>query len=300
MILVTGGMGFIGRALVKALVERGEKVRVLDNGWRHGQGHKMPNGVEFFNGDIRDSATVLQAVAGCEEVHHLAAINGTSNFYKYPGLVLDVAVKGMINVLDACKVHGVKTLMLASSSEVYQTAVVIPTPEDVPLVIPDPYNPRYSYAAGKIISEMMLLHSARNIERAIIMRPHNIYGPNMGNEHVIPRLARDPSNFTDGQQTRAFCYIDDAIDGWMIAREHGEHRQVYNLGTDHEIRVVDLAYRIVALAGFTPVVSAPAPADGGTERRCPDISKLRALGYQPKVSLEEGLSKSMEWYRAAA
>src|SRR5436190_3561067 len=151
-ILVTGGSGFIGSALVKALVRRGEHVRVFDD---HSRGalrrlQTVEHEIEIIPGDIRDGAAVGAAMRGIDEVHHLAFVNGTAAFYSAPDHVLDVAVKGITNVIDACRRHSVGELILASSSEVYQSPPRVPTDESVPLVLPDPLNPRLSYAAGKI------------------------------------------------------------------------------------------------------------------------------------------------------
>src|SRR3954462_9617814 len=159
-ILVTGGSGFIGSALVKALLMDGNAVRVLDDNSR-GAPRRVADGeknIEFIAGDIRDAAAVTRAVKGVDEVHHLAFVNGTEFFYSAPELVLDVGVKGMINVIDACRSEGVGSLVLASSSEVYQTPPHVPTDEQAPLVVPDPANPRYSYGGGKIISELMAIN----------------------------------------------------------------------------------------------------------------------------------------------
>ena len=130
-ILVTGGSGFIGSALVKALVKDGNTVRVLDDNSRGAPRRleEVKNDIEFIGGDIRDAAAVERAVRGMDEVHHLAFVNGTEFFYSAPELVLDVGVKGMINVIDACRAAGVRKLVLASSSEVYQTPPQVPTDE---------------------------------------------------------------------------------------------------------------------------------------------------------------------------
>ena len=122
-----------------------------------------------------------------DSVIHLAFINGTNFFYEKPELVLEVGIKGIINLIEVCEENFIKEFFLASSSEVYQNAPSIPTNEKVPLSIPDPHNPRYSYAAGKLMSEIMLLNSSI-FERSVIFRPHNIYGPNMGYYHVIPDI----------------------------------------------------------------------------------------------------------------
>ena len=190
-ILVTGGSGFIGSALVKALLRRGETVRVLDDNSR---GHprrlsQVARDIELISGDIRDAAAVDAAMRGIDEVHHLAFVNGTEFFYTAPELVLDVGVRGMINVIDACRRHGIGTLLLASSSEVYQTPPKVPTDEAAPLAVPDPLNPRYSYGAGKLISEIMAINFGRkHFERVLIFRPHNVYGADMGFEHVLPQF----------------------------------------------------------------------------------------------------------------
>jgi dTDP-glucose 4,6-dehydratase/UDP-glucose 4-epimerase len=314
--LVTGGLGFLGSALSKALVIRGDTVRILDDGSR-GTKEKLGRAlkdIELIEGDIRDPALVHEAVKGTDRVCHLAAINGTGNFYERPAHVLDVGVKGMVNVLDACMNENVRDLLVVSSSEVYHTPPVTPTPEEVPLVIPDVRNPRYSYAGTKIISELMALHYGKEggFERTRIVRPHNIYGPDMGFDHVIPQfimrlkeLSRSstehPLHFPiqgDGTQTRAFCYIDDFIAGLLLVMEKGEHLGTYNLGTSDEISIHDLVMKISSIMNLEITVAPGPPAPGATTRRCPDISKARALGYCPNVSFEQGLAQTVDWYLA--
>jgi len=161
--LVTGGTGFIGSALVHRLLALGAQVRVLDDDSR-GSPRRLAevlDRVEIIRGDVRDAQVVRAAARGVDVLCHLAFVNGTQFFYEKPELVLDVGVKGMVNVLDACATHGIRRFILASSSEVYQTPPVIPTPEDVPLVVPDATNPRYSYGAGKLISEVMAINYGR-------------------------------------------------------------------------------------------------------------------------------------------
>ena len=314
-ILVTGGSGFIGSALVTALVKDGNAVRVLDDNSR-GAPRRLTDvqqDIEFIAGDIRDAAAVQGAVRGMDEVHHLAFVNGTEFFYSAPEFVLDVGVKGMVNVIDACRSAGVGHLVLASSSEVYQTPPQVPTDETAPLVVPDPTNARYSYGGGKIISELMVINYGRKFfERVLIFRPHNVYGPDMGFEHVIPqfamRLKRAAALHTsgkvpfeiqgDGRQTRSFCHVDDLVSGVMVMRAKGEHLGIYHVGTTEEVTIAEIARRVAAHAGREiEFVSLPAPA-GGTERRCPDIGKLTKLGYAPQVPLAQGLPPTVDWYWA--
>lgn len=312
-ILVTGGSGFIGSGLVKALVGAGNQVRVLDNNSRGNPGRlkDVANDIELIAGDVRDADAVARAAEGMDEVHHLAFVNGTEFFYKAPELVLDVGVRGMINVIDACRRHGIGTLLLASSSEVYQTPPRIPTDESAPLTVPDPLNPRYSYGAGKLISEIMAINFGRKFfQRVLIFRPHNAYGPDMGFEHVIPQFAlrldalakAQPAGRLrfemqgTGEETRSFCFIDDLIAGVMVMREKGEHLGIYHVGTKEEVTIAELARRVARAAGREIEPIAGPPAAGGTPRRCPDISKLARLSYKPRVALDEGLKPTLDWY----
>jgi nucleoside-diphosphate-sugar epimerase len=312
-VLVTGGSGFIGAALVHKLVEAGCSVRVLDDNSR-GRPRRLAGlerDIEFIGGDVRDPETVSDAAKGIDEAHHLAFVNGTEFFYSAPELVLDVGVKGMINVIDACRRHGVGTLILASSSEVYQTPPAIPTNETAPLVVPDPLNPRYSYGAGKLISEVMAINYGRKyFERVLIFRPHNIYGPDMGFEHVVPQFAlrlrkamdehpEGPIPFAiqgSGEETRSFCHVDDLAEGVLVMRAKGEHLGIYHVGNPEEVTIADLARCMAELVGRSLEVRPSTLLQGSTARRCPDISKLEGLGYKPRVPLSAGLPSTIEWY----
>jgi dTDP-glucose 4,6-dehydratase/UDP-glucose 4-epimerase len=311
--LVTGGTGFIGSALVRGLLQRGAHVRCLDNNSR-GATDKLGdvvNRVELLIGDIRDPTTVRLAMRGMDTVCHLAYINGTEFFYDRPELILEVAVKGMMNVLDSATAEGVRDLIVASSSEVCESSARTPTPEDVPLVVADVFNPRYSYGGGKIISELLTINYGRkHFDRAVIFRPYNVYGPNMGGEHVIPqfavRMGRAFAATTgvvpfpiqgSGRETRAFIYIDDFTDGLLRVIEGGAHLNVYNIGTPDEVTMADLAHRVAACFGRQIEVVPGAILPGSTLRRCPDITKIRALGFSPTTSLDAGLSATVAWYR---
>ena len=312
-ILVTGGSGFIGSGLVKALVRAGNQVRVLDDNSRGSSRRlkEVARDIEFIAGDIRDADTVMRAARTMDEVHHLAFINGTEFFYKMPELVLDVGVRGILNVIDACRRNDIGNLVLASSSEVYQVPPTIPTDERVPLVVPDPHNPRFSYGAGKLISEMLAINFGRKFfRRVLIFRPHNVYGPDMGVEHVIPQFAlrlhrlaaSQPAGRLrfeiqgTGSETRSFCYIDDLVAGVLVMRENGDHLGIYNVGTMEEVTIGDLAHRVALAAGREiDLVSAPL-ARGSTPKRCPNVSKLAQLGYKPSVPLDEGLRPTLDWY----
>jgi len=310
--LVTGGTGFLGSALVRRLVAANHRVRVLDNESR-GSCRRLADlldDLEFIQADIRDAGAVAEAAKGVDCVWHLAFVNGTEFFYRRPELVLDVGVKGIVNVLDACLAHDVPELMLASSSEVYQSPPAIPTDEAVPLSVPDPLNPRYSYAGGKIIGELMALNYGRKrFERVVVFRPHNVYGPDMGGEHVVPqfvlRMKRLSTASTgavrfpiqgEGEQTRAFVFVDDFIDGLMLLADRGEHLGIYHVGTMEEISIRSVAEEVGRYFGREVVIEPGPSAAGGTPRRCPDIAKMLKLGYSPKIRFRQGLQVAARWY----
>ena len=316
-LLVTGGTGFLGSALVRRLVGKGATVCVLDDDSRGvvRRLHDVADEVELIAGDVRDAETVRRAAAGKDAIVHLAAVNGTEFFYMRPELVLDVGVRGILNVLEACRAHGIGDLVVASSSEVYQSPPAVPTDETAPLTIPDVSNPRYSYAGSKILSELMALNYGRTgFERVAIVRPHNVYGPDMGWEHVLPQFAlraieaigRTPEGRVpfqiqgDGRQTRAFIHIDDFTEGLVTVLAKGGHREIYHVGSMEEITIADVACKVVAHFGREArLIPSPTPA-GGTRRRCPDIAKMRALGFEPRITLDEGLPSLIEWYAANA
>jgi nucleoside-diphosphate-sugar epimerase len=217
----------------------------------------------------------------------------------------------MMNVLDACIAKGVRSIFLASSSEVYQTPPMVPTDERVPLIVPDVLNPRYSYGGGKIISELLLVNYGRKyLDRAVIFRPHNVYGPDMGWEHVIPqfvlrmkKLAAETNGVINfpiqgtGDETRAFIYIDDFVRALLMIIEKGEHLNVYHIGTSQEIPMKKLA-EMTARCFDRDIRSIPGQLmPGSTPRRCPDVSKLTKLGFTPKIDLAEGLARTVAWYQ---
>ena len=309
--VVTGGSGFIGAYLTRRLVADGWRVTVIDNLLRAEARRLDPvaDEIDMRTIDVRDVEQVSKAVAGAEVVFHLAAVNGTENFYKQPELVLDVGLRGALAVVNACRDSDVPDLVVASSAEVYQTPAIVPTDENIPLLLPDSLNPRYSYGGSKIVSELIAFNYAQDHFRKVqVFRPHNVYGPDMGFKHVLPQFAMRAISLAaehgtdfkiegDGQQTRAFAYVDDVVDGIVKMYAHGDHREVYHIGNDDEVSIERVALQMCVLAGINDAnVIAGQEAAGGTLRRCPDISKMRNLGYSPSVTLEDGLHRLFEWY----
>lgn len=313
-VTVTGGGGFIGAHLVRRLVGEGWGVTVLDTMVRGAASRfaDVADRVRLHMIDVRDEDAVAEAIRGSEVVMHLAAINGTENFYKHPELVLDVGLRGVLAVVNACRRAGVPDLVVASSAEVYQTPASVPTAESVALMLPDSLNPRYSYGGSKIVSELVAFNYGREHFRKVqVFRPHNVYGPDMGWKHVVPQFilraaealdgGRASAPFPiqgDGRETRAFCYVSDAVEGILTMYDRGGHREVYHIGNDEEVSIRELVARLGRVMGGELVIEPSDAAVGGTPRRCPDISKMRALGYEPEVGLSEGLRRTAEWYLA--
>jgi nucleoside-diphosphate-sugar epimerase len=157
---------------------------------------------------------------------------------------------------------------------------------------------------------MAINYGRKYFDRVLIFRPHNVYGPDMGFEHVIPQFAmrmkrlgtQQPGSHLQfdiqgtGEETRSFCFIDDLVAGVMVMREKGEHLGIYHIGTTEEVTIAHLARCIAAIADSEIDLVPGKLQPGGTMRRCPDISKLAKLGYKPRVLLSEGLEPTVDWY----
>ncbi len=306
-VLITGGAGFIGSYLSNRLVKQNYSVDVVDNQLR-GDYTRLDKRVKIYNIDLTKPEELSQLPKNYDWIFHLAAVNGTDNFYKIQSKVFEVGVKSCLNIYDYFK-HSQSSIIVASSAEVYQTPTIVPTDESAPLVVPDVKNARYSYGGSKIFSELLVMNYGLDFfEKAIIFRPHNIYGPNMGFKHVVPQLINKLKNSKDnninsieligsGSETRAFCYVDDLVDGLLILMKKGKDKEIYHIGNDYELSIYELAKKMTKLIDKTIQVKKGAQSHvGGTMRRCPDISKMREIGYKPKISIDIGLEKSVEWY----
>ena len=298
--LVTGGTGFIGSGICNLLIEQGHNVTILDNNSRGKISRilKFKKKIKFIKGDIRNKNKVFKSLKKIDAVVHLAYINGTKFFYEKPDLILDVAVKGLINIFDGCIKYKIKELYLASSSEVYQTPVKIPTDEKEPLKVPNIHNPRYSYGGGKILTELMGINYGKKFfKKLIIFRPHNVYGPDMGNEHVIPEFlnrfrrlkGKDFKIQGNGSETRSFIYIDDFIQAFSCILKRGKHLQIYNIGTSEKITIKALVKKLSKIFKKKIFIKKTKLYRGSTKKRLPDIKKIKLLGFKQKIKLEKGL-----------
>ena len=300
--LVTGGTGFIGSNICQLLVNANHNVKIFDNNSRGSISKikRIKRKVKFIKGDIRNKESLKKALKNTDAVIHLAYINGTKYFYSNPVLILDIAIKGILNIIEACIKNRVKELYLASSSEVYQTPLKIPTDEQEPLKIPDIFNPRYSYGGGKILTELMGVHYGKKyFKKLIIFRPHNVYGPDMGSDHVIPEFIKRFKTLKSkkfriqgtGNEIRSFIYIEDFIDAFKLILKRGKHLNIYNIGTSEKIKIKELAFRLSRIFKKKIILKKTPLARGGTKVRIPDINKIKKLGFKSKFSLDKGLKK---------
>lgn len=317
-ILITGGTGFVGWHLVRFLRSALPQARItiIDNFFRGKRDSDLEtvlkdHFVKCIEADLTHINSLEQLTGKFEYVFHLAAINGTRFFYEMPHEVLRVNILSLINVLDwFCKQNYGK-LVFSSSGETYAGSVAlgiakVPTPENIPLTVIDPHNPRWSYGGSKIIGELLCLNYARIYKRPItVVRFHNFYGPRMGFEHVIPEFCKrlfdgnDPFIIKGGKETRAFCFIEDGIRGLYLAmKTDAANNEIINLGNDtEEITIVDMAQFLFKIVGKKPRIQFEDAPSGSVPRRCPDLHKARMiLQYEPRVVLTEGLAKTWDWY----
>ena len=303
--LVTGGTGFIGSHICELLIKKNYNVKIIDNNFR-GRISKIKGikkNIKFIKGDIRNRKVLDKALKNTDAVIHLAYVNGTKYFYSKPVLVLDVAVKGISNIIDGCIKQKIKELYLASSSEVYQTPNKVPTDEKETLKIPNIFNPRYSYGGGKILTELMGIHYGKKyFKKLIIFRPHNVYGNNMGNEHVVPefinRFKKLKGKFFKiqgtGNEIRSFIYIEDFVDAFNLILNKGKHLNIYNIGTNQRIKIIELVNKLSKIFERKIIIKKTPLSKGGTTIRVPNINKIKKLGFKYKFSLDKGLKKMLQ------
>lgn len=308
--LVTGGTGFIGTNICKLLLRMGFYVISFDNNSRKKIiVQKILNkNIKYIYGDITDEKSLKKIKKKVDAIFHLAFINGTKFFYNQPDRIISVGIQGMINIINFAKKKRIKEFYLASSSEVYQTPHQIPTTEEEMMKIPDPYNPRYSYGGSKIMSELIAINFGKKfLNKLVIFRPHNVYGPNMGKEHVIPEIinkikiakrSRKKSIYIQGSgnETRTFNYIDDFIRGIEILIKKSKGFQTFNIGDMREIKIKDLIKKIMKTMEINLKIKTKKLQKGSALRRKPNINKIRKLGYMPRTNLENGIKSTVNWY----
>ena len=313
-VLVTGADGFIGSHLVEALLKEGHQVRAfcLYNslgswGWLDGLSQDNPTRLEVVLGDIRDPLCVREAMHGCEQVFHLAALIAIPYSYIAPASYIDTNIHGTLNVVQAARDLGVKRVIHTSTSETYGSAQFVPITEDHPLVGQSPY------AASKIGADQIALSYWRSFETPIaVLRPFNTYGPRQSARAVIPTII---SQIASGKRqiqlgaltpTRDFNFVADTCAAFLaVAESNAALGQVINAASQFEISIGDTAALIAdvmnAEVEITTDVQRLRPEASEVNRLFGDNSRLRELtGWQPAFGgldgFRQGLQKTAEWF----
>lgn len=316
-ILILGGAGFIGYHVAFRLAQDpSNRLTLVDDFSRGRRDRELAallgrDNVTLVRADLTAAAALARLPATWDQVYMLAAVVGVRNVETDPARVIRVNTLATLHLLEWLTDRA-GVLFFASTSETYAGGVIagtvpVPTPEDVPLSVPDVAAPRFAYAVSKILGEAAVVHAARTKRlRAVIGRFHNVYGPRMGTDHAVPELClralrrEDPFLLYGRGHRRAFCHVSDAAEAVIrLVATEAAWGQVVNVGNDtEETAVEDLMALVLRLARFSPrIEDRPAPP-GSVARRCPDLTRLRALtGYAPKVSLEAGVGETFAWYR---
>jgi UDP-glucuronate decarboxylase len=304
-ILVTGGAGFIGSHLCERLLQEDHEVICVDNfytGTKDNIKHLMNN--PYFE-IIRHDITFPLYVE-VDEIYHLACPASPVHYQNDPVFTIKTAVHGTINMLGLAKRTKAK-IILASTSEVYGDPEVHPQPEEYWGNV-NPIGPRACYDEGKRCAETLFFDYHRQHKVKIkIARIFNTYGPRMqindgrviSNFIVQALRGEDITVYGDGSQTRSFCYIDDMVEGLIrLMNTPDEITGPINLGNPNETPILELAQKIIELTGSnSKIVFKPLPQDD-PRRRCPDITKAKIiLNWEPKISLEEGLKRTIEYFK---
>ena len=304
--VVTGGAGFIGSHLCEALVERGDSVVCVDDFSSGSEeniealaGSKL---FELLHGDV---CVVLDKVAGpVSAVAHLASPASPADYLAHPLETLAVGSRGTEAALRLAQAHGAR-FVLASTSEVYGDPLVHPQREEYWGNV-NPVGPRSVYDEAKRFSEAMTAAFRRTIGLdAGIVRIFNTYGPRLRagdgrvvSNFIVQALSDQPLTiYGDGSQTRSFCYVDDTVSGLVTMLDTHVPGPV-NLGNPVELHVADLAQLVLRLTGSSvSIMYRPLPEDAPTRRR-PDVAKAKEfLGWEPVVTAEDGLKRTIEWFR---
>jgi len=306
-ILVTGGAGNIGSALVHAFVNRPDSHVVVADNLSTGSVDKIKLDVKnftFIKCDVNDFNDISSLFYRFRFTHifHFAAVVGVQRTLANPLLVLR-DITGIENILRLCKNTGARRVYFSSSSEVYGEPFEIPQNENT-----TPLNSRLPYAVVKNVGEVYLRTFQREFGLPYtIFRFFNTYGPRQSEDFVLPRfvraaLAGNPLRvYGDGSQTRTFCYVDDTVETCItLHNEAACENDVINIGSDIEMSILDLARTVIRITNsHSSIEFLPPLTEGDMSRRCPDISKMRQLLKHPLVSLEEGIQRLAEYYCAS-
>jgi nucleoside-diphosphate-sugar epimerase len=315
-VLLLGGAGFIGFNITKYLAENRDYELTIADNFARGKEDALftalvkEHHVKVVAGDFTDPATYNRLDAAYDQVYMLASVVGVDNANSIPHEIIRINTALIFNTLEWIRRSQIGKVLFTSTSECYAGTIeafgyAVPTAEEVPLCIQDIGHPRFTYAVTKMLGESGFLNYSRILGfEATIVRYHNVYGPRMGFKHVIPHLVvrfrsnEAPFKVYGHDQTRAFCYISDAVMGTVLAMEQpGTNGEIFHIGTQDEITIGDLIHYSGELMNYQGTYENAPTYPGSVSRRCPDITKARTvLGFEPEVLWKEGLKNTIEWY----
>lgn len=315
-ILVTGGSGFIGSHVVERLLSEGHRVFTLDDLSTGRESHLESFSRLENHMFIRDSVTNREIVGvlmeKCDIVFHLAAVLGVKNTVDNPLAVIEGNIDGTRTVLELAYRHKIK-VVFSSTSEIYGKNSVLPFKETSDRVLGDPSIHRWCYATTKALDEHLCFAYAEKGLPVTVLRYFNTYGPRQNSSQyggVVSRFikaaltGRPIEVYGDGMQTRCFTYVDDCVAGTLKAMDPKADGLAFNIGTDRPISIWDLAHKIRSLAGSdSPIVKITYDKAYGSgyedmPARIPDLGRSGTiLGYSPTISLDEGLNRTIDWFR---
>ncbi|MEV2275135.1 SDR family NAD(P)-dependent oxidoreductase [Nocardiopsis sp. NPDC049922] len=311
--VVTGGNGFVGRHLVRRLLEQGCEVRVLDRADAAG-GHRAPEGVRWIPGDVRDPEDVARALhGGVDVVYHLAAIVGVDQYLADPLAVIDVNFTGTRHVLEAA-LRADARLVMTSTSEVFGKNPAVPWAEDDDRVLGSTSKARWSYGTSKALAEHLAFAFAERYGLPVsVVRYFNAFGPGQRPAYLVSRLVHRALNgrpltvYDKGRQTRCLTYVGDAVEATVAAgTAESAIGEAFNIGGRRESTVAEVAELIGELTGGgVPLRYVDTEASLGSAyedlgRRIPDTDKAhRLLGWECRTPLRDGLARTVAWARTA-
>ena len=318
-VLLIGGAGFIGMRIAKYLLaqNRSYEITIIDSFFRGKADEELlrlkhQHNIRLIEGDCTDPSSFDALDKDYDYVYMLASVVGVEYTRDMPHEIIRINTLLIMNTLEWLRKAKCGKVLFTSTSECYAGTIEafgykIPTPEEVPLCIEDISHPRFTYAVTKMLGESGFLNYSKMLGfECVVVRYHNVYGERMGFKHVIPQVTQrflkgeEPFTIYGFDQTRSFCYVDDAVQGTVLCMENEKtNGGIFHIGMqEEEIKIEELVKYIGDLCGYKGKYQFQSAPDGSVSRRCPDITRAKTMvGYEPRIYYKEGVAKTVNWYK---